>query len=50
MGAATAAARRSATVAGREHFGQGLRAAGTGNIADYDEICVRNRMTGKLIW
>src|SRR5438132_265507 len=28
MSAATAAARRPATFAGREHFGQGLRAAG----------------------
>ena len=28
----------------RERFGQGLRAAGgPGDIAEYDEICVRNR-------
>jgi hypothetical protein len=26
-----------------ECFGQGLRAAGAGNIAESDEICVRNR-------
>ena len=43
MSASTASARRPATVAGREHFGQGLRAAGAGNIAEYEEICVRNR-------
>jgi len=27
----------------RERLGQGLRAAGAGNIAESDEICVRNR-------
>jgi hypothetical protein len=43
MSASTASARRPATVAARERFGQGLRAAGVGNIAGYDEICVRNR-------
>jgi hypothetical protein len=43
MGAPAASARRPATVAGSERFGQGLRAAGAGNIAGYDEICVRNR-------
>ena len=33
----------------RERFGQGLRAAGAGDIAESDEICVRNRIS-KLIW
>src|SRR6266567_1550409 len=49
MSAATAAARRPATVAGREHFGQGLRAAGATSPSMTRSVCTTDDQQAHLV-